>query len=177
MGTSRKMKLPPLRKEKGPNGRPLCRWCGQEVPKGRKSWCSEDCVEQYRIRAWPGHARKRVKERDGGVCAVCGLRARDVAKALNRRIRRRHLDHQAARDFLYRAGVPHSGVVRQHRRNGWGPPGARASSLWQADHIVPVVEGGGGCGLDNLRTLCLWCHRRETKALRARLKKRRADEL
>ena len=32
-------------------------------------------------------------------------------------------------------------------------------SLWDADHIRPVAEGGGQCDLDNLRTLCLLCHR------------------
>jgi len=45
------------------------------------------------------------------------------------------------------------------------PPDAPA---WEADHIVPVVEGGGGCGLENIRTLCVPCHRRETAALAAR---------
>jgi 5-methylcytosine-specific restriction endonuclease McrA len=39
---------------------------------------------------------------------------------------------------------------------------------WQADHIIPVVEGGGECGLDNIRTLCTPCHRRETASLAAR---------
>jgi hypothetical protein len=33
---------------------------------------------------------------------------------------------------------------------------------------VPVVEGGGECDLQNLRTLCLICHRQQTAALRAR---------
>ena len=42
-------------------------------------------------------------------------------------------------------------------------------SLWDADHLVPVVEGGGECDLENLRTLCLMCHRQETLALRRRL--------
>lgn len=41
--------------------------------------------------------------------------------------------------------------------------------LWEADHIIPVSEGGGGCGLDNLRTLCGDCHKQETKLLRSRL--------
>lgn len=40
--------------------------------------------------------------------------------------------------------------------------------LWEADHVVPVVEGGGRCGLENLRTLCLACHGKETAALAAR---------
>lgn len=39
---------------------------------------------------------------------------------------------------------------------------------WEADHIVPVVEGGGQCGLENYRTLCLACHREQTAALAAR---------
>ena len=50
---------------------------------------------------------------------------------------------------------------------------ARGSGhLWQADHIVPVVEGGGVCGIDNYRTLCTACHKAET----AELARRRAAE-
>lgn len=47
--------------------------------------------------------------------------------------------------------------------------GFPARSLWEADHIVPVIEGGGECGLAGLRTLCTACHLRETRALRRRL--------
>jgi 5-methylcytosine-specific restriction endonuclease McrA len=43
-------------------------------------------------------------------------------------------------------------------------------TLWDADHIVPVAEGGGECDLDNMRTLCLKCHRVRTAELRARLR-------
>jgi 5-methylcytosine-specific restriction endonuclease McrA len=32
-------------------------------------------------------------------------------------------------------------------------------SYWDADHIVPVHQGGGECGLDNYRTLCYRCHK------------------
>ena len=42
----------------------------------------------------------------------------------------------------------------------------------QADHEVAVAEGGGACGLGNLRTLCTPCHRQETNALKQRLKRR-----
>ena len=31
--------------------------------------------------------------------------------------------------------------------------------LWDADHILPVAQGGGECDLGNMRTLCLRCHR------------------
>ena len=55
--------------------------------------------------------------------------------------------------------------------NGTGrKPRARGTGdLWQADHIVPVVEGGGECTLENFRTLCTVCHLEETAALRKRL--------
>lgn len=50
-----------------------------------------------------------------------------------------------------------------------------AGSEWQADHIVPVVEGGGSCGLEGLRTLCTACHREATKALAGRRAQARRD--
>lgn len=50
-------------------------------------------------------------------------------------------------------------------------PDRHFRSLWEADHIVAVVEGGGECGLEGFRTLCLRCHRLET----AKLAKRRAE--
>lgn len=53
-------------------------------------------------------------------------------------------------------------VGRTRRSRGSG-------DLWQADHVLPVAEGGGECGLDNLRTLCTACHRQATKSLMARL--------
>jgi 5-methylcytosine-specific restriction endonuclease McrA len=54
---------------------------------------------------------------------------------------------------------------------------ARGSGdLWQADHILPVVEGGGECGLENYRTLCTHCHRQETAALHERLADARKRE-
>lgn len=44
-----------------------------------------------------------------------------------------------------------------------------SSRDWEVDHIVPVVEGGGECGMDNLRTLCVPCHRQVTRELMQRL--------
>lgn len=37
---------------------------------------------------------------------------------------------------------------------------------WQADHIHPVFLGGGACGLNNLQTLCKWCHQEKTSTQR-----------
>ncbi len=49
---------------------------------------------------------------------------------------------------------------------------------WEMDHIIPVVEGGGACGLENLRTLCRPCHVAATKLLtlrRCALRRLQAD--
>jgi hypothetical protein len=56
--------------------------------------------------------------------------------------------------------------------NAWGISD-ESRSLWDADHIVPVIEGGGGCGIDNYRTLCVSCHRGETSDLATRRAERR----
>jgi 5-methylcytosine-specific restriction endonuclease McrA len=58
--------------------------------------------------------------------------------------------------------------------------GRGSGHLWQADHIVPVIEGGGECGLENYRTLCTACHKAETAALarrRAEARKPRARQV
>ena len=47
---------------------------------------------------------------------------------------------------------------------------------WEMDHILPVAEGGGSCGLSNLRTLCRVHHLLVTRELRARLAVRRGME-
>ena len=58
-----------------------------------------------------------------------------------------------------------SGVCLDRPPDAWLrliPFGGGASHLWEMDHIVPVEHGGGGCGLDNLQTLCLRCHKAKT---------------
>jgi 5-methylcytosine-specific restriction endonuclease McrA len=138
--------------EKGPNGRNLCRWCALEVPAGRRTFCSEWCVHEWRLRTDPGYLREQVFQRDKGVCAACGV---DTAMEW-RTIRRARGERRAL--MLSRWGLK-----RWSRR-----------SLWDADHILPVAEGGGECDLSNIRTLCLNCHRKATAELRSRLKARTA---
>jgi 5-methylcytosine-specific restriction endonuclease McrA len=119
----------------GANGRALCRWCNLEVPQGRFTFCSEWCVEEWKLRSSTSHLRHRVLERDHGVCASCGL---DCVAELKRIKRLR--------------GAPRARAFAE-----WGLP--QRKSLWDADHIIPVSEGGGECDLSNMRTLCLKCHR------------------
>ena len=134
---------------KGPNGLPLCRWCDLEIlAKRRRTFCSDYCVDQWRLRTDPGYVRERVFARDRGVCAGCGADTVAIFAALKRA---RGKERAAGLRFYGMKGI-----------------GSR-KSLWDADHVVPVAEGGGQCDLDNLRTLCVACHREATAALRARL--------
>jgi 5-methylcytosine-specific restriction protein A len=135
---------------KGPNGRSLCRWCNLEVPPKRSTFCSDWCVNEWKLRTQPGYLRDQVFERDRGICAGCGI----DCEAEIRRLKR----------------------VRAEKRaeawKAWGLRPRQRRTLWDADHIIPVVEGGGECDLDNIRTLCLRCHKRETALLRERRKNR-----
>lgn len=140
--------------ERGPNGRGLCRWCALEVPRGRYTFCSEYCVHEWKLRTQPGYLREQVFRRDQGVCALC------------------RVDTVAALRALRRSRGAHRGQLLEH----WKAGRRLRSSLWDADHIVPVAEGGGECDLENLRTLCLRCHRVVTAALRERLRAGRLGE-
>lgn len=127
-----------VRREKQP-----CRWCGGRVSGRRFTFCSEACVDAWRLRTDPAYLRRQVFARDRGVCALCGLDTELLRKE------KRKLDYRARRTF----------------EKEWGS----RRQLWDADHIVPVAEGGGECGLSNMRTLCLRCHRAATVELRRRL--------
>ncbi len=131
---------------KGDNGRSLCRWCSLEVPPRRFTFCSEFCVEEWKLRTDPGYVREKVLARDKGVCAIC------LTDCLAEWIHIKRL----------------RGTGRAKALADWGVKLHSRQSLWDADHIVPVVEGGGECDLSNLRTLCLKCHRTVTAALRLR---------
>ncbi|HEX4577291.1 MAG TPA: HNH endonuclease signature motif containing protein [Edaphobacter sp.] len=139
----------------GPNNLPLCRWCDLEIlAKRRRTFCSDYCVHQWRLRTDPGYLRDQVFARDRGICAVC------------------HIDTIAAYNVLKRARGP----ARAAGLHLYGMKSITTRrSLWDADHIRPVAEGGGQCDLDNLRTLCLLCHREATAQLRQRLSRARAS--
>lgn len=152
-----------------------CTWCGKRVPKGRQTWCSKGCVNEWWVRCDPTFARAKVDKRDCGVCAACGIDT-DRIKRLMKRL-----------DICNRPrwewdSTPWPGYPRRKERFEMAVAllsvwiGRRLlmghyepiPHLWEMDHIVPVIEGGGGCGLDGLRTLCIPCHHKQTAQLAAR---------
>ena len=114
------------------------------------TFCGDYCVHQFRLRSDPGYLREHVFARDRGICSLCAT------------------DTLAAYADLKRT----RGAKRTSELEVWGLASVHARrTLWDADHILPVAEGGGECDLDNLRTLCLPCHREVTAELRFRLKR------
>ena len=189
----------PHRTGRGPNGRPLCRVCGQEVAKGRRTFCAQACANRYLLETDGAALRRLVFERDKGVCSICELDCDALYrehKAALKSIKARY-DARVWRDGIlaklrddwtnsesqkqYRElmldlsreeNAARTAYTHELREQGWNVWNA----YWNADHIVPVCEGGGECGLDNLRTLCVKCHKKETAKLAAKRAASREEE-
>lgn len=171
---------------RGPEGRRLCRWCQTEVPKGRLTFCSKECVHQWSIRSNSGYLRDQVLKRDHGRCAHCGVNAEKLTKLIekfNPYSGWGNLKPYPSKYGRVKRVRAHLLWKSLHAKYPWAFDRwwwenyqmivSKATSMWAADHIVPVSEGGGQCGLENMRTLCLPCHDVETAELRKRLKKKR----
>jgi len=137
--------------KRGPTGRRVC-VCGTEVPSGRIYWCSTKCVLIFKGENDWTYIRRQVEKRDHGICAICKV---DTCMQSAKHSHLLRKDRAAAIKYSESLHVPN------HR--SWG-------DWWDADHIVPVVEGGKN-SIDNLRTLCIACHLNETAKLRKRLAK------
>jgi 5-methylcytosine-specific restriction endonuclease McrA len=163
-----------------------CRQCGGATTGRRRTFCSDECVEKWKVTTDPAFAAELVFRRDKGVCAICGV---DCIAALAelKRIQleewaavnpafafrdRRNLDYRMRdreRYPRFHAEADKLGMTERRRQN-------LDRRFWEADHTVPVVEGGGSCDLSNIRTVCSTCHRGETAKLRKRLSEARRQQ-
>jgi 5-methylcytosine-specific restriction endonuclease McrA len=130
--------------------------------------CGAPCLEWMQLRTCPAALRAAVFARDRGVCATCSL----DCNALHQRIKplseadRRRVVVAAAPTF---GEQRHAGALAALCATG------HAGRLWQADHMLAVIDGGGLCGLENMRTLCVACHTDETTRLASRRAAERRD--
>lgn len=163
----------------GPNGRKLCCCgCGREVGPRRSSSYGKECVDWWKSHSDMTHIRWQVRQRDGGVCACCS----SDTEALRGKWKRQMVEWYQERQQSAIAGSAALNFRMEYWENifrvfhdspGFPKPPtgfpAKDRAWWEADHRIPVSEGGGGCTFNGYRTLCLPCHKRETKALAARL--------
>lgn len=106
-----------------------------------------------------------MRRRDRGVCALCGVDTRAQAERVAAQFgcsRRTRVPDDLDAERLFLQELERLRIPLSRWRNGLG-------NLWDMDHVVPVAKGGGSCGLDNLRTLCLACHRGQTATLKREL--------
>jgi site-specific recombinase XerD len=148
-----------------PNG--FCHWCGKRAPperyKGAYTWCSDECGVEFSLRTDAEFARVVVFDRDRGVCKLC---TRDCHALENKLLA-----------WLRGADLPLGSPSEKERRRRMklamrfgvrplkvgteiGTQRVRIRTIWHVDHTIPVNAGGGGTGLENLRTLCRSCHSR-----------------
>jgi 5-methylcytosine-specific restriction endonuclease McrA len=122
--------------------RGTCRWCGEAILHGpgpkqgkvdaRRRW-HPACVDEYNA-SDPRELRRRVRKRDRGVCRICSIDTDRLRRELKGR-----------------------GRAARLRELGFHP----RRSLWELDHVVPLIEGGSHES-SNLQTLCVPCHRKKS---------------
>ena len=144
-----------------------CRYChSPNIPKPRRTFCSAECVHQYRLRTSGNYIREQIYKRDKGICSLCGINTVSIRNQIletNCHCTKRKTKYQKRQKQ-----PPHEPRCLQIRedyslgtkRKVWKRK--YGGGLWDADHIQRVDSGGGCCGLENLRTLCLACHKSVT---------------
>lgn len=127
-----------------------CRLCEEPLTGRRTSWCeSGECMDAYYMVTSSKHLRAAVFGRDHGVCAECGI----DCEALEQRVNAMDQEQRnVACKILEDNGFT---LNRWYGRRMLG-------SLWDADHVDALNEGGSSWLLGNVQTLCHPCHKEKT---------------
>ena len=149
----------------------LCAYCGGTMSKAaqhqdvQSTYCSAECAQQGRLKRGGMYSSSNVRQQvfglERGVCQLCGI---DAHKVFTRIL---PLQPSERLNALLHASWKLPKSAKSLERLLQNP---KEGDFWQADHIQAVSEGGGGCDLKNLRTLCVPCHKSETERLQGRLK-------
>ncbi len=92
--------------------------------------------------------------RDKGVCSECGRDTNLIRRQL-RAVRKRY------GPTVWLGKLSEQCLSRKEAKR----------TLWQAHHVKAVEEGGGACGVEGYKTLCLWCHKDESAKQAAKRRK------
>jgi 5-methylcytosine-specific restriction endonuclease McrA len=145
-----------------------CAMCGKRLSAActaaGSAYCSQDCAEEGRLCRGGMYASSKIRAAvfalEGGKCTLCGIDAHSLFEQIRALEPARRLNKLLAVNWR----LPTSSKALQNLLQD-----PKEHHFWQADHIRAVAEGGGGCGVENLRTLCVPCHAQETEKLRGRL--------
>lgn len=147
------------RKLRDETGQVICSCgCGRVPQPPRKTWFSQECVQAWQLKNDPGEIRRAVWKRDHGICAKCACNCVEAFARVQRR----------AREIRRSLACSTEHVKAQLELEGLGGWTLWRSTGWDCEHSIPVVEGGGQCGLEFIETLCHPCHKKSTAALARR---------
>lgn len=154
----------------------LCRQCNFQCPIPTRSFCSSGCLHLYKLRSSSSYVRRCLMTRDQGVCQMCHLDCEKLRRSLNAQLRRVQgsvrVKQQYAAMMAEKLGRPCPKHLKVNRRGI-----ITSGSVFHADHILAVVEGGGNALLQNFRLLCVNCHREVTSQLmKGRKKQQKAKD-
>lgn len=152
-----------------------CRLCRRRLPNHRRGYCTDECQSAYLMATSSQYVRLRVFEIDEGVCRGCGL---DCDATEKRLWGYSTMQKMAPKSSPIQRGMLapmelRVALVTSLRSFGFVLSPSKVETLWQADHIVPVVDGGSFL-IENLQTLCQVCHKGKTtteSAMRAKREK------
>ena len=138
------------------DGFPCCRWCMKAVHPPRRTLCSKECEHELKLRISGKYLRGCVYKRDHAICALCNIDTKKIAQiAIS-------LVGEERENYLKSYNISLKRKIFVKKFGG---------SLWDADHIIPVKDGGGCSSLENMRTLCIPCHKIVTAQTGTRKKK------
>ena len=153
------------RGEKLPKAPPdRCRVCNEARPPKARSFCGEECRDAYYLVTDSQFLRFKVFERDRGKCAAHGcaldcdeLEVRVWGYSMSLRTpKRSNVANALLRPFSERLEM-----CKALEEHGFRLRPSSPVSLWHADHIEPLVDGGS-YKLENVQTLCQPDHHGKT---------------
>lgn len=131
----------------------LCFYCGAKLSGRRTRWCSNECVINYQfLIGVTSVIRHEVNARDKGICAKCGVNTISLKKdIMNTAVKEFPSLLEKYKNYFSKSILTLKDLLSRMR-----------STLWDADHIIPVKDGGGLSLIDNYQTLCISCHKKKT---------------
>ncbi|GKU88872.1 hypothetical protein SLEP1_g3086 [Rubroshorea leprosula] len=145
---------------------PLCKFC-QKPCKGANAetpeyfedlFCDLECYEEYRLRTSNRFLRQELFQVEHGICTNCQLDCHQLVKNL------KPLSLQRRLEYIKKIAPK---IASQKKLVNKLVNDPSEGNAWHADHVVPVYKGGGECRLENMRTLCVACHKDVTAAQNA----------
>ncbi len=144
-----------------PTVRGRCRVCDEALTGRQRAYCGKACSDLYKLATNTGFLRFKTFERDHGICAECeidcdSLEVRVWGYSTN--IKR---PWRLSKSQLVLPIEQRTLNVQALRDNGWTLKSYHPRTLWAADHIEPLADGGA-FDLGNVQTLCLLDHTKKT---------------